>query len=223
MLMARATTQSIDLEARRLLQEAQGTFQKWPETFRGFTATLRCTRGPSCARGVLRVAPGGGVGVDIADRALRRTVEAWLRATSDARTPRFFKDGDGRFPISFEQTGDAPAGQRVVRVEGGVTGWRRYWIDERARIRRHEWLTPERRGVQTFDGYVRTSPGRALPTRGDRVEWDVVAEALVESVIVEEVHCRVEHVWLPRAVRLTSRRRDAEDVTHVELEQHALV
>src|SRR6266508_135050 len=91
-----------DTRARRLLQCAQGAFQKWPETFAGFSAALRVLEGDRAIAGHVRVFTGGRVDVSLPHAALRARVEAALRAISHARTPRFFKDADGRFPISFE-------------------------------------------------------------------------------------------------------------------------
>ena len=85
------------------------------------------------------VGPRGEVEVEISDEAAREWANAVLAEIAAERVPRFFKDGDGRFPIAFEAPLDAPGGgpgSRLV-VHRGAHGLSpiRYELDERARLR----------------------------------------------------------------------------------------
>lgn len=184
-----------DLAARCLPQRAQGTFQKWPETFRGFVATVRCRADGREAVGRARVGLGGDAEVELARDQLRAWAADTLATLSGARTPRFFKDGGGRFPIAVD--GDGCPGRRL-RVDLGGGESRVYTVDEKARIRLEEHHGPGGRTTTVFDGFVRTSPGRVLPTSIRVFHWDSGADAHAGiqpgDVIVEVDHDRVANV-----------------------------
>jgi hypothetical protein len=210
------TATANDLQARRLLQCGQGLFQKWPEGFAGFTATLCCREGREHVAGDVRIFGRGRVGVRLDHGGLRAWAERSLRAISLARTPRFFKDGDGRFPISFDPRDDPeephPVG-RGVRVHLGEAAWRAYRIDARGRIRQQEDTPPTGR-VTAYEAFERACPGRILPTRMRVLDWDAAGRSLVETAAIEDAYERRGHVWLPvcRRARLTPGPCDRERV-----------
>src|SRR5688500_6359348 len=130
-----------DLTARRLLQCAQGALHKWPEGFPGFAASIRCRDGSEVIAGHVRVASGGRVDVDLPEGPLALWVRCALRAISIARTPQFFKDGDGRYPITFDPSNDDEVTRAVrVHLDGGEA--RVYRIDAKGRIRYQEDIGP---------------------------------------------------------------------------------
>lgn len=57
--------------------------------------------GGHAAAGTVSVFTGGRVELDLGDAALAAWARDALAAISSSRTPQFFKDGEGRFPISF--------------------------------------------------------------------------------------------------------------------------
>ncbi len=67
-----------DALARRLLQRAQGAFQKWPEGFAGFCAQLQCRTSGRNASGRVQVSPGRRVEVHLPDVELRRLAQTLL-------------------------------------------------------------------------------------------------------------------------------------------------
>jgi hypothetical protein len=199
-----------DIEARRMLQCAQGTFQKWPEGFAGFSATIRCSDRSNALVGTVSVFAGGRVELDLAEAgALAAWVQRELAAISSARTPQFFKDGDGRFPITFEPDNRHPLG-RGVRVHLGDVGWRTYRVDRKGRIRQQENAESTTRAAAMYDGFVRACPGRVLPTRIRILNWNVSTQTVIETADIEDAYERREHVWLPvrrRAVVVQGQQR----------------
>jgi hypothetical protein len=116
------------------------------------------------------------------------------------RTPRFFDEGDGQFPISFADAADASP-CRVVHVHARL-GVLRYRIDVKGRVLAIERIAHGLRAVTAFEAFMRTSPGRVLPTETVTSTWDVATGTLLRSESVHEGHRRVEHVWLPSTRRL---------------------
>jgi hypothetical protein len=102
-----------DALARRLLQRAQGAFQKWPEGFTDCRAQLQCQTSGQKASNWVQVLPRQRVEVYLPDAGLRRLVQTMLACLVDERTPRFFKDGDGRYPITFAAEPGHPQGGRT--------------------------------------------------------------------------------------------------------------
>lgn len=209
-----------DVHARRLLQCAQGALQKWPEGFRGFSATIQCEDGQNRVSGAVRVFTGGDVEVDLPDTAVSAWATGALSAISLARTPQFFKDGDGQFPITFEPEDDHPLG-RAVRVHLGGSAYRAYRIDAKGRIRHQEHVEPTRRAAATYEALVRACPGRVLPTRTHILEWDVMTQTPIETAEVEDAYERRDHVWLPVCRRTTVARAAARRELVLELSRHA--
>jgi hypothetical protein len=185
-----------DVQARRLLQCAQGAFQKWPEGFAGFSAAIHCRDGETVVDGEARVLTGGCVEIRLAHDTLAAWAERALGAISLARTPRFFKDGDGRFPVTWGPDDRHPLG-RGVRVHLPGTGWRVYRIDPKGRIRQHENVEPTTRATATYEDFMRACPGRVLPTRIQILNWDVMTRTVVETADIEDAYERHAHVWLP--------------------------
>jgi hypothetical protein len=212
-----------DLDARRLLQCAQGAFQKWPEGFAGFSATIRCRDGKHAVSGMVTVLAGGHVELDLADGGgLVTWTRGALAAISAARTPRFFKDGDGRFPITFEAEDQHRLGRRV-RVHLGAERWRVYRIDARGRIRQQESAWATSRTAATYDAFVRACPGRVLPTRIQVLDWNASTHTVVETTEIEDAYERCEHVWLPVQRRAVVVRGDARRELGFELRNHLVL
>lgn len=78
----------------------------------------------------MAVAGGRDLAIDLAMPAFHDVVRARLLAHVDERTPRFFKDGDGRYAVRAEP---APDGERWIRVER-PDATVRYRLDARGRI-----------------------------------------------------------------------------------------
>jgi hypothetical protein len=197
-------------------------FQKWPEGFAGFAAAMTCREGQQRADGEVRVFTGGRVDMRLDHGRLSAWAQASLEAISVARTPRFFKDGEGRFPITFELDDEHPLG-RGVRVHLGGTAWRTYRIDAKGRIRQQETAEPTRRVTATYDAFGRTCPGRVLPSRIQVLDWDVASQSLLETAEIEDAsECR-NHVWLPVCRRTTmTQGPDGREVV-LELSRHVLL
>lgn len=213
---------AIDLEARTLLQRAQGMLQKWPEGFGGFSAAIRCRDGECEVVGDVGVFTGGRVEVSLPHSALSAWAQGALSAISLARTPRFFKDGDGRFPIAFESHDGHPLGPRVL-VDLGDGAYRAYRIDPKGRIQQQENAEPTKRVTATNDGFVRTCPGRTLPTRIRVLEWDVTREAALETADIEDAYDRQAHVWVPVCRRTTVTSGPMRRELCLELSRHVLL
>ena len=145
------------------------------------------------------VAAHGRVALDCDDPIVRTRLHDMLATIALDRTPRFFDKGDGRFPISFADAGDAsPSGSSHVHARLGA----RYHIDAKGRVLAIERIAHGLRAVTAFEGFMRTTPGRVLPTQTVTSAWDVVTGALLRSESVHDSHRRVEHVWLPSARRI---------------------
>jgi hypothetical protein len=211
-----------DVHARRLLQCAQGAFQKWPEGFRGFSAAIRCGDGHGHAVGAARVFGGGRVELDVEPGPLADWAARSLAALSLARTPRFFKDGDGRYAVTFEPEDAHPLG-RGIRVHLGDGAWRGYRVDPKGRIRQREQADPTRRRTATYDTLVRACPGRVLPSRVQILDWDVTAQTVVETAEIEDAHERHDHAWLPLCRRTTVMQAGTRSELVLELSGHTLL
>lgn len=211
-----------DLLARRLLQSAQGTLQKWPEGFVGFSAAIRSCDGKAEVAGDVHVFTGGRVEVRLPHAALSAWATGVLSAISLARTPRFFKDSDGRFPITFEPDEDHPLG-RGVRVHLGGPAWRVYRIDPKGRIRHEENVEPTKRASMTYDTLVRACPGRVLPTRIHLLEWDVMTQTPIQTAEIEDAYTCLDHVWLLVGRRATVAHGADRRALGLELSRHVLL
>jgi hypothetical protein len=210
-----------DALARGLLQRAQGALQKWPDGFIGFAATIRCREGARVVTGEVRVFAGGGVETTLPCPDLRAWVETTLGAIARARTPRFFKDGDGRYPISLGPDDGHPLGRQVHVHRDDGTG-RMYRIDPRGRLRQEERVTPTARLTTTFEEYVRTCPGRLVPRRTRVLALDMATGSAMESADIVDDHCRVDHVWLPARRRAVLTIGDVRRILGFDLEGHAV-
>lgn len=208
-----------DRLARCLLRQAQGSFQKWPEGFGGFRASVACQTGDGPVGGRVAVTAQGHVAVDCGNPIVRTLLHDMLATVALDRTPRFFDEGDGRFPISFADAGDASP-CRVVHVHARL-GALRYHIDAKRRVLAIERITHGLRAVTAFEGFMRTTPGRVLPTQTVSSTWDVATGALLRSESVHDSHRRVEHVWLPSARRI-ARSGDAPPIV-LSLLDHELL
>jgi hypothetical protein len=174
--------------------------------------------------GAALVGPRGEVEVELADDAARDWANAVLAEIVAERVPRFFKDGDGRFPIAFEAP-DTAAGDREgprLVVHRGVHGLSpiRYEIDERARLRACERIERGERRVETYESYCRATPGRVLPARRSTVVY--AADGLVRTELVEDRHLRVSHTWLPAARWMQISRLDTTAVREARFDAHTL-
>ena len=208
-----------DPAARCLLRKAQGAFQKWPEGFAGFRAAITCETPRGLVAGHVTVLPPGRVDVSCDDPGLRARLRDMLGGIALDRTPRFFDEGDGRFPISFGDERDHVLG-RAVNVHARL-GQLRYWIDASARIRQVERIARGVRVITTFETFARATPGRVLPAQSTTRTWDVASGALLSCESFHDSHRRVDHVWLPSARRITGMRSDAPVV--IALDGHELL
>jgi hypothetical protein len=190
-----------DPTARCLLRKAQGAFQKWPEGFAGFRASVACETPRGVVAGQVAVATPDRVDVTCDDPDLRRRLRDMLWGITLDRTPRFFDEGDGRFPISFGDGPDDALG-RPVNVHARL-GQLRYWIDSRSRIRQVERIARGLRVLTAFEAFTRATPGRVLPAQTTTCTWDLASGALLSSESIHDSHRRVQHVWLPSARRIS--------------------
>ena len=208
-----------DPTARCLLRRAQGAFQKWPEGFAGFRASVTCETPRGMVSGQVTVAPPDRVDVTCDDLDLRTCLRDMLWSITVDRTPRFFDEGDGRFPISFGDGPDDLLG-RPVDVHARL-GQLRYWIDSRARIRQVERIARGLRVLTAFEAFTRATPGRILPAQTTTCTWDLASGALLSSESIHDSHRRIQHVWLPSARRITASPGGAPVV--ILLDEHALL
>jgi hypothetical protein len=212
-----------DRAARALLQQAQGAIQKWPEGFPGFRARLTVALDGRERSGWALVGPGGEIEVDLEADVARDWVRAVLAELTAERMPRFFKDGDGRFPIAFDPAASEDGqGSRLV-VQRGAHGLSpiAYRIDERARLRQCELTDHGLRLVHTYETFCRATPGRVLPARRSIVAYD--ADALVRTEVIEDTHRRVCHTWLPARRWVQVSELDARSVREARFDAHTLL
>jgi hypothetical protein len=207
-----------DGRAHDLLQLAQGAFQKWPEGFAGFEAGLQFRMGERRGEGRVRVwAPAVDVVAD--DPAVEEALRGLLGDLVDRRTPRFFKDADGRFPIVFDPAAGTE-GLVGIRVVAPPAGWL-YRIDAGRRVREEERVADGVRTVVRFEALARACPGRVLPARTVRSVTEAVSGRRLRLEVVEEHHVRVGEAWLPAGWRLETA-PDPADTLHVDVNDHRL-
>src|SRR5262250_3847896 len=82
-----------DPAARALLRKAQGAFQKWPEGFAGFRASITCETLRGVVAGQVTVQRPGRIDVSCDDTDLRTRLREMLGGIAVDRTPRFFDEG----------------------------------------------------------------------------------------------------------------------------------
>lgn len=214
------STLADDPSARGLLRRAQGAFQKWPEGFAGFRASVACDTPHGVVPAEVLVVPPGRVDVTCEDVALRAVLTDMLWGIAVDRTPRFFDEGDGRFPISFCDSGDDAATGRPINVHARL-GQLRYWIDPAGRIRQVERIARGLRLVTRFEAFARATPGRVLPAQTTTSTWDLATGAVIVSEAIHDSHCRIDHVWLPAARHITMARSSVPIV--LTLTDHSLL
>jgi hypothetical protein len=211
-----------DALARRLLQRAQGAFQKWPEGFAGFRAQIQCRTSGQKASGWVQVSPRQPVEVHLPDVELCRLAQTLLARLVDERTPRFFKDGDGRYPITLDAEPGHPFGKRIQVHRRDGEGLA-YWIDTAGRIRYVEREGEGKRMVTAFEEYTRATPGRVLPTCVTTAWFDIESGVCIRSETVVNTHCRVEYVWLPATQQVTITGINATQTVLLALDAHTLL
>jgi hypothetical protein len=212
-----------DPGARMLLHRAQGALQKWPEGFAGFRARVTVGRDGHECSGWVTVRPGPAIEVDLGDCAERDWARELLEAIAAERTPRFFKDGDGRHAISFGPEDADPAG-RPVLVHRGADGTAslRFRIDAAGRLRRREEHDPDGRHVHTaYEAYMRATPGRVLPIRVATMAYE--ADHILRSEVAEDTHCLVRHAWLPSGRRVQLSQVHGATIRWTRLAEHVLL
>jgi len=209
-----------DPVARCLLRRAQGAFQKWPEDFRGFRAVVRGETPRGAVSGVVSVASPSEVRVHCSDPLVCERLEELLLTLVEQRTPRFFDEGDGQFPVTFAAASPDAHG-RAIDVHGTATALR-YWIDTAIRVRRIERISRGRRVLTTFDEIVRATPGRVLPARTTISTWDLASGALLSSDVFDDRHHRLEHTWLPLSRCIAVSSADVTQSVTLILEDHQL-
>lgn len=213
----RGSTGSSRTEPWALLQRAQGSLQKWPEGFPGFRARLRFRTQCCEGGGSVECAPGGHAVVEVSEPAVRAAALDWLAEVARERTPHFFKDGDGRYPVSLEEAAGPPLVCRV-RVHQPDGDQVAYGLDAKGRIRRIERDAGPLRIVTTVEEYVRATPGRVLPARAVCVQWDSRRDGPPRTEVMEDGHVRIDHVWLPSSRRIV--REDAASAISLTIDDH---
>jgi hypothetical protein len=201
-----------------VLQRAQGLVQKWPEGFQGYEARVRCETAEGMSEGRVAVTGGRDLLIDLEMPAFP-DVRARLLAHVDERTPRFFKDGDGRYPVRGEP---GPAGERWIRVER-PDATVRYRLDARGRVDVVERLEGERETVTVVEEYARATPGRVLPARRRTIARDRLTGACLARELLVESHCRIEHVWLPTRWDVSIETAVDSQACRIELFAHQLL
>ena len=210
------------LRARSLLQRAQGALQKWPEGFAGFRAHLYCWTATREVRGWLRLVPGRRLEVCLPDVELRHYVQTSLERLANERTPRFFKDGDGRFLLTLDTTSNPHQGPRI-QVHHHQDKRVVYGLDSTGLLRFVEREVAGLRSVTVFEEYVRTAPGRVLPIRLSTAWFDVTNGTHLGSELVSDTHRRVDHVWLPASRHIVRTGRSGMQALRLELDDHMLL
>jgi hypothetical protein len=138
------------------------------------------------------------------------------------RTPYFFKDGDGRFPLTLAHTAGHAGGPRVQvhRQDGERLA---YWLDARGRIRGAEREAAGQRTVTVFEEYIRATPGRVLPARVTTTRFDLESGVRLGAETVTDTHVRVCHVWLPATRHITMIGVNDSQTVHLEFSAHTLL
>ena len=152
-----------------------------------------------------------------------RLARELLEAIAAERTPRFFKDGDGRHAISFGPEDADPAG-RPVLVHRGADGIAslRFRIDAAGRLRRREEHDSDGRHVHTaYEAYMRATPGRVLPVRVATMAYE--ADHILRSEVAEDTHCLVRHAWLPSGRRVQLSQVHGATIRWARLAEHVLL
>ncbi len=210
------------LLARSLLQRAQGALQKWPEEFVGFWAHLHCWSSTREVHGWLQLVLGRRLKVCLPDVELRDFVQTTLERLVDERTPRFFKDGDGRFLLTLDAAPHQPQGTRI-QVHHPYGKRVVYSLDGAGRLRSVEREAAGLRSVMVFEEYMRTTPGRLLPTRLTTAWFDVASGTHLGSELVSDTHLRLAHVWLPASRHIVRTGLNDTQVLRLELDGHTLL
>jgi hypothetical protein len=160
--------------------------------------------------------------VCLPDVELRNFVQTTLERLADERTPRFFKDGDGRFLLTLDT---ARAQHQGTRIQIHHHRGKRvvYGLDSTGRLRFVEREVAGLRSVMVFEEYVRTAPGRVLPIRLTTAWFDVASGTHLGSELVNDTHCRVAHVWLPASRHIVRTGRHGTQDLRLEFDDHILL
>ena len=99
----------------------------------------------------------------------------------------------------------------------------RYRLDARGRIGAVERLEPGRQTLTVIEEYARATPGGCLPARRRTSARDIRTGACLGREQFREAHCRVDHVWLPRAGRSSLSASRGLTALRVEFSSHQLL
>jgi hypothetical protein len=210
-----------DAEARCVLQRAQGAIQKWPEGFGGFRARIRVRARSREAVGLVTVKPRGYVETEIGDGELDQLVIEGLGNLSELLTPRFFKDGDGQYPIAAGPDDGHFLG-RLVQVRRSADEMVAYRIDSKGRVRLEEYQGRGRRVVTVVHEYLRATPGRVLPGRVQVTSCDLEDGRPERHEEIVTTFRRVGHIWLPESRLLAGQSASGRHSVLFELSRHRL-
>lgn len=207
--------------ARRLLRQAQGAVQKWPEGFAGFAARVTFRGGSDVEHGEVRLVPPSGVAIEGLGAGPRAFLERMLCEMTQACRPRFFDEDDGRFALVLET--ETPEGERLIRVHTPEADRLVWVLDARGFIRRSERTAGGVCTSTVFEAFVRTTPGRALPARVRRTRSDAATGALLRSELITDTFVRVSHAWLPATREVTVSDLAESRCIVLELRDHVLL
>jgi hypothetical protein len=149
-------------------------------------------------------------------------VQTTLERLANERTPRFFKDGDGRVLLTLDTVSDQHQGIRiqVYHYQGKRVV---YGLDRTGRLRSVEREVAGLRSVMVFEEYVRTAPGRVLPIRLTTAWFDMTNGTHLGAELVSDTHRRVAHVWLPASRHIVRTGGNGIHTLRLELDEHVLL
>lgn len=209
-----------DPTARRLLQQAQGLFQKWPEGFAGFRAEVTCGSRSRQLRGEVVVRSERDVQIDLADASMRAAVGSFCARVACERTPCFFSERDGRHPVAFAPRDGQPGERIIVRCPPRPVTYR---VDAIGRVREVERRSDDITTLIVFLDFTRATPGRVLPVRVTVSSWNAITGAVLGYEAATRRDVRVDHVWLPATCDMDVQGPADSDTLAIAFSRHRLL
>ena len=207
-----AAPQKADPAAWNMLKSARETSQTLPENFGGVTADVVLNDNGKIAKGSINYEAGKSVELKI--EGLDEDAKGWLNEQTMSiiahRRGGDFSKGDGRYPITFAEDDNSPAGRRIAINDQ---------MKSHYRVRNNQVVEVDRtmgadHFIITVLEITSTPDGKNLPRHFTVTYFDARSGAVKRSETFTDEYKLIDGVWFP-ASRSMFRAENGKVITRV--------
>ena len=114
-----------DPQARETLREVFGNTARWPQGFKGFTASIAVNLNGKEEQGTVTVKGPKDIETSIKGEKLKEFVTENMASIAMHRGPRTFDESDGKYKLIFGDDGKHPLGQKIIMGGDGMSSFYR--------------------------------------------------------------------------------------------------